>query len=121
MDVRELHRRHRRRTRVRYRLLRHNNGLPRLSVHRSHRHMYAQIIDDAKGETLVAASTLEKDVRSALAQGSNKEAASHIGTLIAQRAVEKNITKVIFDRGLYRYHGRVRALAEASRAAGLQC
>lgn len=91
---------------------------PRLSVHRSTKHIYAQLIDDVNGITLVSASTNEKDNK--LANGGNVEAAAAIGTLIAERAVKKDIKSVIFDRSGYLYHGRVKALAEAARAAGLE-
>jgi len=90
---------------------------PRLNIFRSSKHMYAQIIDDVKGITLAAASTIEKDVNAA--NGGNTEAARLIGTLIAQRAKEKGVVKVVFDRSGYLYHGRVQALADAAREAGL--
>jgi large subunit ribosomal protein L18 len=90
---------------------------PRLNIFRSSKHVYAQIIDDVKGVTLVAASTLEKDT--AVENGGNIEAAKAIGALIAQRAKEKGIEKVVFDRSGYLYHGRVQALADAAREAGL--
>jgi len=92
---------------------------PRLCVYRSNSHIYAQIIDDTEGKTLVAASSLDKDVKSASANGGNKEAASQVGKLVAERALEKDIKEVVFDRGGYIYHGRVQALAEAAREAGL--
>lgn len=91
---------------------------PRLNIFRSAKHVYAQIIDDAKGVTLVSASTVEKD--SGIENGGNVEAAKKIGTLIAQRAKEKGIEKVVFDRSGYLYHGRVQALADAAREAGLE-
>ncbi|WP_130837238.1 50S ribosomal protein L18 [Lachnoclostridium sp. Marseille-P6806] len=93
---------------------------PRLSVYRSNSHIYAQIIDDAAGKTLVAAGTVEKDVRTALKNTDDIEAAAYIGDLVAKRAVEKGITKVVFDRGGYIYQGKVAALAEAARKAGLE-
>lgn len=93
---------------------------PRLAVYRSNDHIYAQIIDDAAGKTLVAAGTVEKDVRAALKNTDNVEAASYIGELVAKRAAEKGITKVVFDRGGYIYQGKVAALAEAARKAGLE-
>ena len=93
---------------------------PRLAVFRSNSHMYAQIIDDTVGNTLVAASTLDKDVKSQVENGGNIDAAKEVGKLIANRAQEKKITEVVFDRGGYVYHGRVAALAEAAREAGLQ-
>ena len=92
---------------------------PRLAVFRSNNHMYAQIIDDKAGNTLVAASTLEKDVQSELEKTNNVDAAAYLGTVIAKRALEKGITTVVFDRGGYIYHGKVAALAEAAREAGL--
>jgi len=110
----------RRRKRVRYKVREHGRGRPRLSVHRSNAHIYAQIIDDGKGETLVAASTLEVDQRQALKTGANREAAAKIGVLIAERAKAKGITEVVFDRGGFIFHGRVKALAEGARGAGLK-
>lgn len=92
---------------------------PRLSVHKSLKHMRAQVIDDTCGETLVAASTLDKELRTVLDFGGNVEAATELGKLIAKRALEKGITTVVFDRGGCIYHGRVKALAEAAREAGL--
>lgn len=93
---------------------------PRLSVYRSLHHIYAQIIDDTAGKTLVAASTLEPELRKQLKNGGNVEAAKMVGALVAKRALEKGITKVVFDRGGNLYHGRVKALADAAREAGLQ-
>lgn len=93
---------------------------PRLSVYRSLRHIYAQVIDDQAGRTLVAASTLEPELRSAFAHCGNKQAAAAVGKLIAQRALEKGITAVVFDRGGNIYHGCIKELAEAARAAGLK-
>ncbi|GAB6932373.1 MAG TPA: 50S ribosomal protein L18 [Calditerricola sp.] len=93
---------------------------PRLNVFRSNKHIYAQIIDDLKGHTLVAASTLDKELRDQIENGGNVEAAAKVGALVAKRALEKGITKVVFDRGGYKYHGRVKALAEAAREAGLE-
>ncbi|MBO6148504.1 MAG: 50S ribosomal protein L18 [Lachnospiraceae bacterium] len=92
---------------------------PRLSVFRSNKHMYAQVIDDEAGRTIVAASTLEKELKSSLQYTDNVEAASKLGTLIAERAKEKGIEKVVFDRGGFIYQGKVKALAEAAREAGL--
>jgi len=91
---------------------------PRLSVFRSLNHIYAQIIDDYEGKTLVAASTL--DLRGKIESGGNKEAAKQVGALIAERAKEKGITKVVFDRSGYKYHGRVAALADGARENGLE-
>ena len=108
----------RRQSRNRYRLKQVANGRLRLSVYRSGSHLYAQIIDDLKGETLVAASTHEKG--GALAKSYNIEAAAEVGKKIAERAVEKGVTQVVFDRGGYLYHGRVKALADAARAGGLE-
>ena len=90
---------------------------PRLSVFRSNSNLYVQVIDDTKGITLVQASTLDKEVKT---KHSNKEAAKEVGALIAKRAIEKNIKTVVFDRGGYLYHGRVKALAEAARENGLE-
>jgi len=91
---------------------------PRLNVFRSNSHSYAQIIDDVAGITLVSASSIDKELK--LENGSNIAAATQVGTLIAKRAIEKQIEVVVFDRGGYLYHGRVKALAEAARAAGLK-
>ncbi|WP_018963279.1 50S ribosomal protein L18 [Coprothermobacter platensis] len=93
---------------------------PRLCVFRSSRHIYAQIIDDVAGHTLVSASTLDKELRGKLGDMKKTEQAAEVGKLLANRAAEKGIVKVVFDRGGYKYHGRVKALAEASREAGLE-
>ena len=93
---------------------------PRLAVFRSNNHMYAQIIDDTVGNTLVAASTLQKDVKAELEKTNNVDAAAYLGTVIAKKALEKGITTVIFDRGGFIYQGKVKALAEAAREAGLE-
>ena len=93
---------------------------PRLAVFRSNNHMYAQIIDDTVGNTLVAASTLEKDIKADLERTDNVAAAAAVGTAIAKKALEKGITTVVFDRGGFIYHGKVQALADAAREAGLQ-
>lgn len=95
---------------------------PRLCVFRSLRHIYAQVIDDVAGTTLVSASTLEPSVREMLngGDGGNVEAARKVGAVLARKAVEKGITRVVFDRGGYKYHGRVKALAEAAREGGLE-
>jgi large subunit ribosomal protein L18 len=111
--------RERRRERLRFQLRKKGGGRPRLSVFRSGKHIYAQVIDDAAGRTLAAASSLEKDLRGELRTGADKEAASRVGTLIAERAKEAGVTEVVFDRGSYLYHGRVKALAEAAREGGL--
>lgn len=92
---------------------------PRLAVFRSNEHIYVQVIDDTQHHTLVAASTLEPDLKSSLASGANVSAATEVGKLIAQRSLSKGIEKVVFDRGGNLYHGRVKALAEAAREAGL--
>lgn len=92
---------------------------PRLNVSRSIQHIYAQIIDDTTGNTLVSASTLESEQRGELKSGGNVEAAKVVGKLIAERALSKEITAVVFDRGGYKYHGRVQALADSAREAGL--
>ena len=93
---------------------------PRLAVFRSNNHMYAQIIDDTVGNTLVSASTLESAVRAELGKTNNVDAAAYLGTVIGKRAVEKGIKKVVFDRGGYIYQGKVAALADAAREAGLE-
>ena len=93
---------------------------PRLAVFRSNNHMYAQIIDDTVGNTLVAASTLDKDVKAELEKTNNVDAAAYLGTVIAKKAIEKGITSVVFDRGGFIYHGKVKALADAAREAGLE-
>ena len=92
---------------------------PRLAVFRSNNHMYAQIIDDTVGNTLVAASTVEKEVKAELNKTNDVEAAAYLGKVIAKRAVDKGITEVVFDRGGFLYHGKIEALAEAAREAGL--
>ena len=94
-------------------------GRPRLSVHRSSKHIYAQIIDDAKGHTLAAASTIDGDLKGGLKTGADSAAAAAVGKLIAERAVKAGVKEVVFDRGAYIYHGRVKALAEAAREGGL--
>ncbi|MBO5241338.1 MAG: 50S ribosomal protein L18 [Lachnospiraceae bacterium] len=93
---------------------------PRLAVFRSNNHMYAQIIDDTVGNTLVAASTLEKSVKAELEKTNNVDAAAYLGTVIAKRALEKGINTVVFDRGGFIYQGKIAALAEAAREAGLE-
>ena len=92
---------------------------PRLAVFRSNNHMYAQIIDDTVGNTLVSASTLQKDIKAELEKTNNVEAAAKLGTIIAKKALDKGITTVVFDRGGFIYQGKVKALAEAAREAGL--
>jgi large subunit ribosomal protein L18 len=108
-----------RQRRTRYALRQASNGRPRLSVFRSGKHIYAQVIDDRKGVTLAAASTLDKDVRGTLKTGADKGAATEVGKLIAARAVAAGVKEVVFDRGGYTYHGRVKALADAAREGGL--
>lgn len=93
---------------------------PRLAVFRSNNHMYAQIIDDTVGNTLVSASTLQKEVKAELEKTNNVDAAAYLGTVIAKRALEKGITAVVFDRGGFIYQGKIQALAEAAREAGLE-
>ena len=93
---------------------------PRLAVFRSNNHMYAQIIDDTVGNTLVSASTLQKEVKAELEKTNNVDAAAYLGTVIAKKALEKGITTVVFDRGGFIYQGKIQALAEAAREAGLQ-
>ena len=109
----------RRQRRTRYALRQAAGGRPRLSVFRSGKHIYAQIIDDRKGLTLAAASSLDKDVKGKLKTGADKGAAAEVGKLIAQRAVAAGVKEVVFDRGGYIYHGRVAALANAAREGGL--
>ena len=93
---------------------------PRLSVHRSSKNIYAQIIDDAQGRTLAAASTLDKDLRGKVENGGGMPAAIEVGKLVAERAVKAGVSKVVFDRGAYLFHGRVKALADAAREGGLE-
>ncbi|HIS46720.1 MAG TPA: 50S ribosomal protein L18 [Candidatus Scybalocola faecigallinarum] len=107
-----------------HRRLRHHlagtSQRPRLAVFRSNNHIYAQIIDDTVGNTLVAASTVEKEIKASLEKTNNVEAAAAVGTAIAKKALEKGITQVVFDRGGFIYQGKVQALADAAREAGLQ-
>jgi large subunit ribosomal protein L18 len=110
----------RRARRLRFRIRHTAHGRPRLSIFRSSQHIYAQVIDDAQGVTLAAASTLDKDIRADGKSGANRSAAGSVGKLIAERAKAAGVTKVVFDRGGYRYHGRIRALADAAREAGLE-
>lgn len=93
---------------------------PRLAVFRSNNHMYAQIIDDTVGKTLVSASTVEKEVKAELEKTNNVDAAAYVGTVIAKRALEKGIKEVVFDRGGFIYQGKIQALADAAREAGLE-
>ena len=110
----------RRTAKVRRRIKRAAGERARLSVFRSSKHIYAQVIDDLKGETLVAASSIEKDMRGQLKTGANVEAAKAVGKLVADRAGAKGIKDVVFDRGGYLYHGRIKALADAAREGGLK-
>lgn len=109
----------RRAARVRRTLKARASGRPRLSVHRSSQHIYAQIIDDAAGKTIAAASTLEKDLKGALKTGADRAAAAAVGKLVAERALKAGVKDVVFDRGSYLFHGRVKALADAAREGGL--
>jgi len=109
-----------RKVRVRKVLKGRENGRPRLSVFRSSKNIYAQVIDDVKGHTVASASTLEEGFVTAKKTGANKDAAVEIGKLVAERAVKAGVSEVVFDRGSYIYHGRVKALADAARAAGLK-
>jgi len=108
----------RRRRRVRTALRGRSAGKPRLSVHRSGRHIYAQVIDDAEGRTIASASTLDKDLRTA--GGANKDAAANVGKTLAERAKAAGVDRVVFDRGGFLFHGRVKALADAAREGGLE-
>jgi large subunit ribosomal protein L18 len=110
----------RRAERIRRRLRRTAYGRPRLSVFRSSKHIYAQVIDDTKGVTLVSASTREPEIRGEKKTGANIEAAKAVGRRIAERASEKGVKEVQFDRGAYLYHGRIKALADAAREGGLK-
>ncbi len=108
-----------RRDRVRRRLRSRNAGRPRLSVFRSCKNIYAQVIDDSLGRTLAAASSIEAGLRESLKCGGDKQAAAQVGKLLAERALAQGVKEVVFDRGSYMYHGRVKALAEAARESGL--
>ncbi|MFD1696921.1 50S ribosomal protein L18 [Roseibium aestuarii] len=110
----------RRRDRVRRSLKKVANGRPRLSVFRSSKQIYAQIIDDAQGHTLVSASTIEQDLKGSLKTGADTAAAAAVGKLVAERALAAGIKQVVFDRGGYQYHGRIKALADAARDGGLE-
>jgi large subunit ribosomal protein L18 len=109
----------RRRDRLRFQLRRKAGGRPRLSVFRSGKHIYAQVIDDTEGRTVAAACSLDRALREALKTGADKAAAAAVGKLVAERAIAAGIKEVVFDRGSYLYHGRVKALAEAAREGGL--
>ena len=112
--------RQRRTWRVRNQVRRFASGRLRLSVFRSNKHISAQVIDDASGKTVVAASSVEKDLREQLKNGGNVEAATVVGKKLGERCAQQGITEVVFDRGQYKYHGRVAALADGAREAGLQ-
>ncbi len=118
--VKPAERHERRRRRVRYALKHNGKGRLRLSVFRSGRHIYGQVIDDKAGRTLAAASTLDKGLRAELKTGADKEAAKRVGLLLAERAKAAGVEAVMFDRGGYKYHGRVQALADGAREGGLQ-
>lgn len=109
----------RRKARVRRAIRKAANGRPRLSVFRSSKQIYAQIIDDVAGHTLASASTLEKDVKGKLKTGATVDAAKEVGKLVAERATKAGVKQVIFDRSGYLFHGRVKALADAAREGGL--
>ena len=111
---------HRRAQRTRTRLKKLANGRPRLSVARSHKNISAQVIDDENGVTLAAASTLEADVKKSVKSGGDSEAAAKVGALLAERAKKAGVEDVVFDRGGYMFHGRVKALADAAREGGLK-
>ena len=110
----------RRKNRSRFHVQQNAQGRPRLSVFRSNKHIYAQVIDDRKGVTLAAASSLERELKETLGGGTDREAAKAVGRLVAERALSKGVADVVFDRGGYRYHGRVQALADAAREGGLK-
>ena len=110
----------RRAARIRRQVKKVANGRPRLSVHRSSKNIYAQIIDDAQGVTVAAASTLDKDLRSKIKSGADTEAAAAVGKLVAERATKAGVKTVVFDRGAFLYHGRIKALADAAREGGLE-
>jgi len=118
--LRKLNQFDRRQRRVRGELRRNAGERPRLSVHRSSKHIYAQVIDDAQGRTVAAASSLDKDMKGKLKTGADKAAAAAVGKLLAERAVGAGISNVVFDRGGYRFHGRIKALADGAREGGLK-
>ena len=106
--------------RVRYKLKQINRaGLPRLSVHRTNNEIYAQVIDDVNGVTLAAASSIDKDLKASLKTGATVASAAQVGKLVAERAKKAGVTKVMFDRGAFLYHGRVKAVADGAREGGL--
>jgi len=108
-----------RKVRVRRKLQSRSAGRLRLSVYRSSKHIYAQVIDDTAGQTVAAASTLDKDIKGALKTGADKDAAAAVGKVVAERAIKAGVKDVVFDRGGYRFHGRIKALADAARESGL--
>jgi large subunit ribosomal protein L18 len=110
----------RRKFRVRYKVKKSSKGKPRLCVFRSNNNIHAQVIDDTKGITIAAASTLDKELKGKLKSPSNKEAAAAVGKLVAKRTLEAKVSEVVFDRGEFLYHGRVKSLADAAREAGLK-
>ena len=118
--LRKLNQSERRTRRVRKDLRANSGGRPRLAVHRSSQHIYAQLIDDGQGRTVAAASSLEKDMRGKLKTGADKAAAAAVGKLLAERAVGAGFSDVVFDRGGYKYHGRIKALADGAREGGLK-
>jgi large subunit ribosomal protein L18 len=109
----------RRKARLRFQLRQKGGGRPRLSVFRSSKHIYAQVIDDSVGHTLAAASSRDPSLRQTLRTGADKAAAAAVGRLVAERAIAAGVSAVVFDRGAYLYHGRVKALADAAREGGL--
>jgi len=111
--------RQKRHRRIRFKII-GTAARPRLNVSRSNLHIYAQLIDDASGHTVTAASTVDPTLRESVKNGGNSEAAKAVGKLIAQRALEKGVEAVVFDRGGYKYHGRIQALADAAREGGLK-
>lgn len=111
--------RNRRRQRLRFQLRQKSNGRLRLSVFRSSKNIYAQVIDDTQGRTLASASSRDKSLRDSLKTGADKAAAAAVGKLVAERALAAGVKEVVFDRGAYMYHGRVKALADAAREGGL--
>jgi large subunit ribosomal protein L18 len=118
--LRKLNQTERRTRRVRKDLKATSGSRPRLSVHRSSQHIYAQLIDDTQGRTVAAASTLEKDLRGKLKTGADKAAAAEVGKLLAERAIGAGVSEVVFDRGSFKYHGRIKALADGAREGGLK-
>jgi large subunit ribosomal protein L18 len=118
--LRKLNQFGRRKRRVRSELKESAGGRARLSVHRSSRHIYAQLIDDVEGRTVAAASSLEKEMKGRLKTGADKAAAAAVGKLLAERAAGAGVSEVVFDRGGYKFHGRIKALADGAREGGLK-